>query len=287
MSIPDRTTLLPGTQWAESDPDVVLEPVLQDVVMSDDNGPLSLSESFDMTEFAIPLAPILRLPAELRARILYFCFKQPKPISWPMAQPGPQGLPVSLLRTCKTLYHESADTLYQRNTLLFRHPSDCNMFLYMYNYQQAQKVRRLLLHVTDREVSLWTAYLSSNTQHRSITNDYPNLEELYIVLKSSIMLSSPHHNLLEAYKKWETSKALLNLVASLHQRADAFKIKVLFVRYATREDERLLLQECPGDFVSNSKDTKRLRSAWRSLYGCEVALDATEENNPWATCELF
>jgi len=264
---------------------------MTDIIMADADDPLSISGSDVSSDYSSPptLPPILRLPAELRERILVFCLKNDRPISWPSPEQGPHDLPVSLLHTCKKIYEQAAVMLYEQNVLLFRHPSDCNMFLYMYNFQLAQKSRRLLLHITDREVSLWTAYLSSTSQHRSLMHDYPNLEELYIVLRSSISLGSPHHNLLEAYKKWQYSKALLNLCGSLNTRANKFRIKLLFVRLASKADADWLQQECPEEFVTHPEKTPgpRLRTVWQTLQGCEVALDATVEDNPWVTGELF
>ena len=123
-------------------------------------------------------------------------------------------------------------------------------------------------------------------------HDYPNLEELYIVLRSSITLSSPLHNLIEAYKRWTESKTLTNLCASLNTRPNKFRVRVLFVRFATQADIDVLLKECPEDFDVHPENTPgpRLRTKWLKsdkFHPCETALDATVDGNPWITGELF
>jgi hypothetical protein len=261
-----------------------------DITMIDADDPLSLSAS-DASGYSsiTELPPLLRLPPELRQRIFSLCLINEHPISWPSPKQSATGLDLALLRTCKTIHEQAARILYERNVLLFRHPSDCNMFLYMHNQRSAQSIRTLLLHVTDREVSMWTQYLSSTLLSRSLMHDYPNLEDLYIVLKSSIFLGSPHHDLVQAYRKWQHSKALINLCASLSSQREVFRVRVLFVRFASKPDTDGLLQHCPEEFnkMPDTTPGPRLRTFWRSLYGCEVALDATLDGNPWTTGHLF
>jgi hypothetical protein len=257
---------------------------MDDIVMVDAE---STSDILTPCSYTAPLPPILRLPLELRERIFYFALKQDRPISWPHSEE--RNIPVSLLRTCKKIYQQASVTLYEQNVLLFRHPSDCNMFLYSFNPELVHECRRLLFHITDREVALWTNYLSSSHTYRSLLHDYPHLEEVYIVLRSSISLGSPHHNLLEAYKKWKTSKALINLCRGLKSQDHSFTTKVLFVRFASRNDTEVLLRECADHFDIHPKKTPgpRLRTYWETMENCKIALDATVDNNPWITGELF
>jgi hypothetical protein len=258
------------------------------MVDADDPHSLSASEASSYSS-STELPPLLRLPPELRQRIFSLCLTSEHPISWPSPQHSASGLDLALLRTCKSIHEQAVHILYEQNVLLFRHPSDCNMFLYMHNHRRAQTIRTLLLHVTDREVSMWTQYLSSTLQSRSLMHDYPHLEDLYIVLKSSIFLGSPHHDLVQAYRKWSGSKALTNLCASLSSRKESYRVKLLFVRFASKPDTDALLQQCPEEFNKMPDTTRgpRLRTFWRSLFSCEVALDATVEENPWTTGHLF
>jgi hypothetical protein len=208
------------------------------------------------------------LPAELREKIYYYTLATETPIAWPSNVKTSNNLGLGLLRTCKPIFHEAAPALYEYNVLQFKHPSD---------------VRTLLLHISDRDVSLWTGYLGSTSAHRSLLHDFPLLEELYIVLRSSVALTAPGHDIAASYKRWQGSTLLTNLCGCLRPRVeDGISVKVLFARFATELETEILFQAHPDHFLP-----ERLRTKWGALYGSKVALDATMQDNPWYTGELF
>jgi hypothetical protein len=227
--------------------------------------------------------PLFRLPAELREKIYYYTLATETPIAWPSGEKASNNLGLGLLRTCKPIFHEAAPALYEYNVLKFKHPSDANMFLFNHHVQLAQHVRTLLLHISDRDISLWTGYLGSSSSHRSLLHDFPLLEELYIVLRSVVPLTAPGHDIAGSYKRWQGSTLLTNLCGCLRPRVeDGISVKVLFARFATDLESEILFQAHPDHFLPD-----RLRTKWGALYGSKVALDATVVNNPWYTGELF
>jgi hypothetical protein len=99
---------------------------------------------------------LLQLPLELRRKIYSYSLTNETPITWPSPNLSARGLGVGLLRTCNQIYSETVEMLYEQNTLLFHHPSDCNMFQYVHNAGNSRKIRQILLHIRDRDVvSLW------------------------------------------------------------------------------------------------------------------------------------
>ena len=256
----------------------------EDVVMTDADSQNSLSASSELDSSSIAQSCLFQLPLELRERIWFYCLSTEQPIVWPSGEKTDNKLALDLLRTCKPVHNEASLALYEYNTLHFRHPSDCNMFLYVHHIELSQRVRTLLLHINDRDVSLWTGYLSSTSSHRSLLHDYPCLEELYIVLRSSVMLSHAGHDITVTYKRWQGSNVLGNLCGCLQQRVDdGVNVKILFARFAIERECQTLMEAYPDDFQSGD----RARTKWAPMYGSMVALDATQVDNPWYTGALF
>jgi len=211
--------------------------------------------------------PLFRLPAELREKIYYYTLATETSIAWPSGAKTSNNLGLGLLRTCKPIFHEAAPALYEYNVLQFKHPSDANMFLFNHHVQLAQHVRTL----------------GSTLSHRSLLYDFPLLEELYIVLRSSAPLTSPGHDVATSYKRWQGSTLLTSLCGCLRPRVeDGISVKVLFARFATEGETEILFRTHPDHFLP-----ERLRTKWGALYGSKVALDATMQGNPWYTGELF
>jgi hypothetical protein len=267
--------------------DITMTDLVDDIIMGDTHSRSGSQPSPSSTALlgGSPIArcPLFRLPAELREKIYYYTLATENPIAWPSNAKTSNNLGLGLLRTCKPIFHEAAPALYEYNVLQFKHPSDANMFLFMHHVQLAQHVRTLLLHISDRDVSLWTGYLSSTSTHRSLLHDFPLLEELYIVLRSGVPLGHSGHDIALTYKRWQGSNVLTNLCGCLRPRVeDGVRVKVLFARFANDRESQILLQTFPDDFPP-----ERLRTKWGALYGSKVALDATMKDNPWYTGELF
>ena len=247
------------------------------------------------------LSPLLRLPPELRQRIWTYCLSNGDPVSWPSSDKPPRNITAAVLRLCRALRDETARALYESNTLLFRHPSDANMFLHAHRPAQARLVRRMLVHVADRDLVLWTPYLSSTILHRSLCHDYPRLRELLVVVRASAPLSGGHGHghgnhhpqqppvsIADVYKKWQWNPSLNGLCGALQARAEAgLAVRVLYARLAASPaDEAALRERFPNDFPE-LPEGPRLRTRYYAMQGCKVVLDATRENNPWYTGDFF
>jgi hypothetical protein len=234
---------------------------------------------------------LLSLPPELRQRIWYYCLhNHEQPITWPAKIKCGDNLALGLLRTCKFIHDEAAPYLYDNAIPLFRHPSDANMFLHNHNVQLCRRTRRLLLHILDRDLPLWTGYFTSTHPSRSLHHDYPSLTDLYLVLCSTPALRQTAQGLMQAYRRWPDSTSLRNLCGSLKPIAEqGVNIKVIFFRAATRDETFDLMEACPNDFDKNPQDAEgpRLRTHWLKSFGSSVALDGTSRDNPWHTGRLF
>jgi hypothetical protein len=286
-----------------------------DVVMTDVDSTCTIEgaamDGAPAPEPAPALPPLLRLPPELRAHIGQHALANGEAVSWPSADNPPRNIAAGALRICRALRDETAHALYASNALLFRHPSDANMFLHAHRPERARLVRRMLVHVADRDLALWTPYLSSTSQHRSLCHDYPRLRELLVVVRASAPLGGapaqghhhhhPHAHVLhhggppaqpqtaaDAYKKWLPNQTVTGLCGSLQARAEAgLAVRVLYARFTPLlEDELALRERFPNDFP-DLPEGPRLRTKYYAVLGCKVALDATRENNPWSTGELF
>lgn len=141
--------------------------------------PASQAVSFDAS-FSL----LLSLPRELRERIYTFALTSPHPFSCPRPL---QSLPekfkhhvsVSLIRANKQVYEESISMLYSRNTFLFQHPSDCNIFRIV-AAPASHNITSVFFRIREKDLRLWTSYLGSKTAERSLRFDLPKLKNLSI-----------------------------------------------------------------------------------------------------------
>jgi hypothetical protein len=239
-----------------------------------------------------PTPALLRLPLELRERIWHYCLCNGDPVSWPSNDKPPRNITRGVLLLCRALRDETSRALYESNALLFRHPSDANMFLHSHSPRLARLVRRLLVHVAEHDLALWTPYLSSASPHRSLAHDYPRLRELLVVVRCSSPLSGALAGgapvgITDAYRRWLPNQTLIGLCGALQARTEAgLAVRALYARFATPADEVILGERFAGDF-QELPEGPRTRTRYYALLGCRVALDATKENNPWYTGELF
>lgn len=130
-----------------------------------------------------PLPPLLQLPEELRIAIFKICLIADSPIQWPDKHVT-AGLSPALLRTCKMIHTEATPLLYKQNTLACQHPSDCNMFGWAHSPIYSKMISSLALNIRDQDTRLWTAYLGSTYEFRSLTHDFPALANLNITYRS-------------------------------------------------------------------------------------------------------
>lgn len=130
------------------------------------------------------------LPRELRDRIYLHALASPFPFWWPSATPPKHNVAASLLRVSRQAYDEAAPVLYAHNKFLFTHPSDCNMFRVV-SSPYSIKITAVYLRIREKDMSLWTKYLSSKKQDRSMKADLPNLKMLWIFLRSGSLGATP------------------------------------------------------------------------------------------------
>lgn len=263
-----------------------------DVIMTDADSSCTIEGTAAADD---PTPPLLRLPLELRERIWHHCLCNGDPVSWPSNDKPPRNIARGVLLLCRALRDETARALYESNTLFFRHPSDANMFLHSHSPARARLVRGLLLHVAERDLALWTPYLSSASPHRSLAHDYPRLRELLVVVRCAAPLSGGAHaagpgapgSVADAYRRWLPNQTLISLCGALQARAEAgLAVRALYARFATSADEFLLGERFPNDFPE-LPEGRRTRTRWYAMLGCKVALDATRDDNPWYTGDLF
>ncbi|KAL6156986.1 hypothetical protein ACJBU6_04563 [Exserohilum turcicum] len=134
---------------------------------------------------------LLSLPRELRDRIYAYALVSKAPFWWPGT--SPQSPPtdrrnagVALLRTSKRVYNEAVDILYAHNKFLFTHPSDCNIFRVV-AAPASLNITSLYFRIKEKDLKLWTAYLGSKHDDRSLKSDFPKLKNLWVFLKCGAM----------------------------------------------------------------------------------------------------
>lgn len=130
---------------------------------------------------------LFSLPREIRDRIYFFCLaaREGESVEWPnKSQPADLGMTTQLLVTCKLIYAEATNVLYNSNTLSFEHPSDANIFVRAIS-SPIGTVAYLNLQVKAQDTRLWMPYLTSTDPARSLKADFSNLKELVIHYKSN------------------------------------------------------------------------------------------------------
>jgi hypothetical protein len=286
-------TSMSGTTTPDSSGSALASADIDSVMVDIDDSLYAASSHAAQDAASSQSCRLLSLPVEVRRRIWSYCFhNDSRPIPWPanrIDSVGRRHLGTQLLRTCKAIYKEAAAMVYQENVLLFRHPSDANMFLYAHNVELARKTTKLMLHILDRDLTLWACYLAASSRRRSLMHDYPSLTDLSIVLRSSPGLVSTGPNLREAYVRWKYSSSLAALSASLKPWVELIRVRVLFVRLATQAEEQFLIHNFPNDFDLNPAHAygPRLRTKWTRVAGIQIALDATPRDNPWYVGSMF
>lgn len=159
--------------------------------------------------------PFLRIPLEIREHIYALCLvgRDTQPILWP-APHSTHGFTPSLLTVCRQIWVEAAWILYTRNRFTFLHPSDCSVFTHIMDANHSHRLTSLVFRLRDRDadVALWRDYFDSRTPERGLLYDLPKLSNILVVLGQGW----PHVLApLEAFRKWQTNKALREVCRSL------------------------------------------------------------------------
>ncbi|KAF1995632.1 hypothetical protein P154DRAFT_526208 [Amniculicola lignicola CBS 123094] len=129
---------------------------------------------------------LLSLPRELRDKVYFYALTSALPFWWPTPQtPTRHSLALGLLTTSRQVYEEAAPILYQYNKFLFTHPSDCNIFRVVASPKYSAQITTVYFRIRDKDHRLWTAYLGSKVQERSLKHDLPKLKNLWIFLRCS------------------------------------------------------------------------------------------------------
>jgi hypothetical protein len=244
-----------------------------------------------------PVPILLRPPKHIRDRIYALVLGAEDPIRWPREASQFKTQRTALLLTSREIYHDAISILYKSNTLLFKHPSDCNMFLYYHQMKLAKQIRSLLLHIHAKEYMLWTGYFGSSFEYRSLKADYPKLESLHVVILSERTLRDNEVNVVLGFQQWKADKPLKNICLSLLERADlGLKCKILYLKLVSDEQEMQEILDAypkhvfPPEFQANPY-LRTLPREFHQRENIQVSLDATPANlfydNPWNTEQLF
>ncbi|CAG5142507.1 uncharacterized protein ALTATR162_LOCUS1165 [Alternaria atra] len=149
---------------------------------------------------------LLSLPRELRDRVYVYALVSNIPFLWPATAPEsysnkPRNVNVNILRTNKQVYNEAVDILYSQNKFLFTHPSDCNIFRVVTS-PASVNIQSVYFRIKDKDLGLWTAYLGSKREERSLRGDLPKLRNLWVFLRLAVcphfisnVLTGPHGGL--------------------------------------------------------------------------------------------
>ncbi|KAJ4373180.1 hypothetical protein N0V83_003472 [Neocucurbitaria cava] len=129
---------------------------------------------------------LLSLPRELRDRIYTFALTSPSPFWWPNPIKHNHDIAPNLLRTSKQIYEEAVSIMYSGNKFLFTHPSDCNIFRVVAS-PASQNITSVYFRIREKDLRLWTSYLGSKSQDRSLRADLPRLKSLWIFLRCGSM----------------------------------------------------------------------------------------------------
>jgi hypothetical protein len=249
------------------------------------------------------ISPLFRLPAEIRREIWKLCLTFDDPFAYPQANAGDLHPKTALLRTSRLINREATPFLYRCNTLLFKHPSDCNIFTYCQKRELAQEVRSILFHIeaNDDVQTLWTGYFSSTYEYRSLKADYPKLEHVHIVLASNRTLRDSELTPLLGFQSWKYDTRLKSICRSLIERSlDGVNINILFLKLSANEVEMQQVlhakeaRDAGLDLEKADADLPQLRTRPTTFHGLKtfrVVLDGTVPHlladNPWLTEKMF
>jgi hypothetical protein len=130
---------------------------------------------------------LLSLPRELRDRIYTFALVSKSPFWWPGKAPDSvlhdhRDVTVNLLRSNKQVYTEAVDILYSQNKFLFTHPSDCNIFRVVAS-PASVNITSVYFRIREKDLRLWTSYLGSKKEERSLRADLPKLRSCWVFLR--------------------------------------------------------------------------------------------------------
>ncbi|KAH6857410.1 hypothetical protein BKA58DRAFT_325222 [Alternaria rosae] len=130
---------------------------------------------------------LLSLPRELRDRVYTYALVSNTPFLWPGGAPESvyskhRHVSVNLLRTNRQVHDEAVNILYAQNKFLFTHPSDCNIFRVVTSPASAN-ITSVYFRIKDRDLPLWTAYMGSKKEERSLRGDLPKLKSLWVFLR--------------------------------------------------------------------------------------------------------
>ncbi|KAG9187213.1 hypothetical protein G6011_05084 [Alternaria panax] len=146
---------------------------------------------------------LLSLPRELRDRVYTYALVSSNPFLWPATAPEsfpnkPRSVNAKLLCTNKQVHDEAVDILYSQNKFLFTHPSDCNIFRVV-SSPASVNIQSVYFRIKDKDLGLWTAYLGSKKEERSLRRDLPKLRNLWVFLRLTMcphfisrILTEPH-----------------------------------------------------------------------------------------------
>ncbi|KAF1844215.1 uncharacterized protein K460DRAFT_263292, partial [Cucurbitaria berberidis CBS 394.84] len=134
---------------------------------------------------------LLSLPRELRDRIYTFALTSPSPFWWPnqAAVKYEHNIAPNLLRASRQVYEEAALVIYSENKFAFTHPSDCNIFRVVAS-PASRNITSVYFRIRERDLRLWTSYLGSKSQDRSLRADLPRLRSLWIFSRCGSMGTS-------------------------------------------------------------------------------------------------
>jgi hypothetical protein len=195
-----------------------------------------------------PPPPFLLLPLEIRQQIYALCLegRETHPVQWP-ALKFSHDLHPALLGVNRQIHAEAAPFLYTKNRFTFLHPSDCNVFTYIMDKSFAHTLTSLIFRLRDRDsdVGLWRDYFESESMQRSLKHDLPNLHSVLIFLAQGWPLTLPA---LDAYRKWQTNKALRILCASLRTTVER---KVTATIVSSVRCQETLFEHLRQEFVTS------------------------------------
>ncbi|KAI8932879.1 hypothetical protein NX059_010359 [Plenodomus lindquistii] len=127
---------------------------------------------------------LLSLPRELRDRVYTAALTAPYLFSWPGKPPAKvkYDVSVNLLRANRQVYDEAVGILYSQNKLLFTHPSDLNIFRVI-AAPASHNITSVYFRIREKDLGLWTSYLSSKNRERSLKADIPKLKSLWLFMR--------------------------------------------------------------------------------------------------------